>query len=77
MYVRIAPKCLVWITEQQLEFVREYHDRTFTSMELAPHHIDIAKVLADKCILVRKKLDTGVQYALNRHIKFVHNAHKK
>tara|TARA_Y100001937_G_scaffold23273_1_gene33227 strand:+ start:361 stop:486 length:126 start_codon:yes stop_codon:yes gene_type:complete len=39
--------------------------------------VDIAKQLADKCIFVRKKLDTGVQYALNRRIRFVQDADKK
>jgi|TARA_B100000508_G_C11406530_1_gene251064 hypothetical protein len=39
--------------------------------------VEIAKQLADKSILVRKKLDTGVQYALNRRIRFVQDVDKK
>jgi hypothetical protein len=30
-------------------------------------------VLGDKAIFVRKKLDDGMQYALNRRIRFVKN----
>ena len=37
----------------------------------------MAKVLADKAIFVRKKLDIGVQYALNRSIRFLRNGIKK
>ena len=36
-----------------------------------------AKKLADKAVFVRKKLDTHMQYALNRKIKFVANDRKK
>ena len=32
--------------------------------------------LADKSVLVRKKLNDGVQYALNRYIKFVDESKK-
>ena len=38
---------------------------------------DRAKKLADKAVFVRKKLDTHMQYALNRKIKFVANDRKK
>jgi hypothetical protein len=30
-------------------------------------------VLGDKAIFVRKKIDGGMQYALNRRIRFVRN----
>jgi len=33
--------------------------------------------LADKAIFVRKKLDTGVQYALNRKIRIVRDEWKR
>jgi hypothetical protein len=39
--------------------------------------MEIAKQLADKAIFVRKKLDTDVQYALNRRIRFVQDGNKK
>ena len=77
MYVQIAPRCRVWITEEQLDFVRNHSDRSFVNTDLQPLEIEMAKQLADKAIFVRKKLDTGVQYALNRRIRFVHNANKK
>ena len=38
---------------------------------------DMAKILADKSIFVRKKLDNGTQYALNKRIKILPNAIKK
>ena len=41
------------------------------------HEIHIAKILADKSVLVRKKLDNDVQYALNRYVKFVNDGDKK
>ena len=39
--------------------------------------METAKILASKSIFVRKKLDNDVQYAVNRHIKFVSNNAKK
>ena len=39
--------------------------------------VEVAKVLGDKSIFVRKKLDMGVQYALNRRIRFVQDGKKR
>tara|TARA_B100000989_G_scaffold291007_1_gene264925 strand:+ start:677 stop:910 length:234 start_codon:yes stop_codon:yes gene_type:complete len=77
MYVQIAPRCRVWITDRQLAFVKTHYDRPFRNTELHPLEVEMAKQLADKSIFVRKKLDTGVQYALNKSIRFVKNANKK
>ena len=44
---------------------------------LSPRDAERAKVLADKAVFVRKKLDTGMQYALNRKIRFVAHDTKK
>ena len=77
MYVQIAPRCRVWITDTQLDFIKTHCDHPFRNTDLHPLEVDIAKQLADKSILVRKKLDTGVQYALNRRIRFVQDADKK
>ena len=77
MYVQIAPQCRVWITDAHYEFVRTHSDRPFKNTDLQPNEIEMAKHLADKAIFVRKKLDTGVQYALNRRIRFVQDATKK
>jgi|TARA_A100001011_G_C14280931_1_gene831576 hypothetical protein len=39
--------------------------------------LEVAKILCDKSILVRKKLETNTQYALNRNIRFLRDAIKK
>ena len=78
MFVQIAPKVRVFLTNTQVEFVNKYKDKeSFRSTDLLPEEIEVAKILGDKSIFVRKKLDNGVQYALNRSIRFVKNARKK
>ena len=78
MFVQIAPHVKVFLTNTQVEFVKKYKDKeSFRSTDLLPEEIEIAKILGDKSIFVRKKLDIGMQYALNRRIKFVPNAKKK
>ena len=78
MFVQIAPHVRVFLTNIQIEFVNKYKDKeSFRSTDLQPEEVEIARILGDKSIFVRKKLDIGVQYALNRRIKFVPNAKKK
>ena len=78
MFIQIAPKVRVFLTNTQVEFVNKYKDKeSFRSTDLLPEEVEIAKILGDKSIFVRKKLDIGVQYALNRRIRFVQNATKK
>jgi hypothetical protein len=78
MFVQIAPHVRVFLTNTQVDFVNKYKDKeSFRSTDLLPEEIEIAKILGDKSIFVRKKLDIGMQYALNRRIKFVPNAKKK
>jgi hypothetical protein len=77
MYIQIAPKCKVWISEEQYKFVKQHSKASFYNTDLPPNEVDMAKVLADKSIFVRKKIDNGVQYALNRRIRFVPNVIKK
>ena len=78
MYIKIAPGVQVWITNEQLNFINKYQNRSsFRSSELDITEIEVAKILASKSIFVRKKLDSDVQYAVNRHIKFVNNNDKK
>lgn len=77
MFIQIAPKVRVFVTGEQVAFLEKYMKLPyFKDKDLDPLELPIAKVLADKSILVRKKLDIGVQYALNRRIRFV-NANKK
>ena len=78
MFVQIAPHVRVFLTDEQLEFVDRHKDKqSFTDRELTPEQAHIARVLADKAIYVRKKLDNGMQYALNRRIRFVKNAKQR
>jgi len=77
MYIKIAPGCQVWISDEQLNFINKYKDKEdFRSIDLLPEEVEIAKILGDKSVFVRKKLDIGVQYALNRRIRFVNNGKK-
>ena len=78
MFVQIAPHVRVFLTNTQIEFINKYKDKeSFRSTDLQPEEVEIARILGDKSIFVRKKLDIGVQYALNRRIRFVTNAQKK
>ena len=78
MFVQIAPHVRVFLTQVQVDFVNKYKDKeSFRSTDLQPEEVEIARILGDKSIFVRKKLDNGVQYALNRRIKFVKDAKKK
>ena len=78
MFVQIAPHVRVFLTNTQVDFVNKYKDKeSFRSTDLLPEEIEIAKILGDKSIFVRKKLDIGMQYALNRRIKFVKDDKKK
>ena len=73
MFIQIAPKVKVYVTDSQLRFIKKYSKATFKNTDLLPEEMELAKTLADKAIFVRKKLDIGVQYALNKRIRLVHN----
>ena len=77
MFIQIAPKARVYVTDQDVEFIREHSHESFRSNELSPEDAERAKKLADKAVFVRKKLDDDMQYALNRKIRFVANDRKK
>ena len=78
MFIQIAPRVKVFLTDIQIIFLNKYKDKeSFRSTDLLPEEVEIAKILGDKSIFVRKKLDIGVQYALNKRIRFVQNATKK
>ena len=77
MFIQIAPKVKVYVTDSQLRFIKKYSKATFKNTDLLPEEMELAKTLADKAIFVRKKLDIGVQYALNKRIRIVPNANKK
>jgi len=78
MFIQIASHVRVYLTRTQIDFVKKYKNYpSFRSTDLLPEEVEVAKILGDKSIFVRKKLDNGVQYALNRSIRFVKNARKK
>ena len=59
-------------------FVEKYQNvESFTDKSLSPEEARVAKILGDKAIFVRKKIEGGMQYALNRRIRFVKNGIKK
>ena len=80
MFIQIAPKVRVYVTEKQLAFIQAHSahsDHTFRNSNLSAEQMEMAKLLADKAVFVRKKLDNDVQYALNRRIRFVRDGYKK
>jgi hypothetical protein len=77
MFIQIAPKVKVFVTKKQVEFIHKHSQHSFCSTQLQADEVQLAKVLADKAIFVRKKLDNDVQYALNKRIRFVRDGYKK
>ena len=77
MFIQIAPRVRVFVSEKQLQFIKTHMDHSFKNTDLQPEDMETAKVLADKAVFVRKKLDNGVQYALNRKIRFEKYGFKK
>ena len=77
MFIQIAPKVKVFVTDADVQFIRQHRTESFRAKQLSPEDADRAKRLADKTIFVRKKLETDVQYALNRQIRIIRNDTKK
>jgi len=76
MYIQIAPRVKVYVTDSDLDFINKHRQHSFKASQLTPEQQDQAKRLADKAIFVRKKLDTDTQYALNRRIRIVRDVKK-
>lgn len=76
MYIQIAPRVKVYVTDSDMAFVEQHWKNSFRASQLTPEQQDLAKRLADKAIFVRKKLDTDTQYALNRRIRIVNDLKK-
>ena len=77
MFIQIAPKAKVYVTDEDVEFIRQHTTGSFKPSKLSAVDVDRAKRLADKAVFVRKKLDQDTQYALNRKIRFVAHDRKK
>ena len=76
MYIQIAPRVKVYVTDSDMEFIEQHWQHSFRASRLTPEQQEQAKRLADKAIFVRKKLDTDTQYALNRRIRIVRDVKK-
>jgi len=76
MFIQIAPRVKVYVTNADMDFIESHWRQSFRGNELTKEEQHTAKRLADKAIFVRKKLDTDVQYALNRRIRIVRNVKK-
>jgi len=77
MFIQIAPRAKVYVTDADVEFIRQHRTESFRAKQLSPEDADRAKRLVDKAVFVRKKLNDDTQYALNRKIRFVANDRKK
>jgi len=77
MFIQIAPRVKVYVSDDDVAFIKQHYTQSFRSSQLSPADADRAKCLADKAVFVRKKLDDDMQYALNRKIRFVANDRKK
>jgi len=70
MKINISRYVRVTISEQDIEFLKKHKDlSSFLQSQLSPEEHKTAKILSDKCILVRKKLNDDTQYAVNKNIK--------
>ena len=76
MLIQIAPKVKVYVNDDDLKFINIHSQTPFRASQLQPADIPRAKLLADKAIFVRKKLEDDIQYELNRHIRIVANVKK-
>ena len=78
MFVQISKHVKVYITETQIEFIKRMKDKfPMLQTDFEVNDLEVAKILCDKSILVRKKLETNTQSALNRNIRFLLDAIKK
>ena len=77
MFIQIAPKVKVFVSVEQVDFIQKHSQESFKASQLSDRHAHMAKVLADKAVFVRKKLDNDVQYALNKRIRFARDGFKK
>ena len=63
----------VQVTKQEYDLLQKLEDKMpFLGNSLDAEDEVIAKRLADKTILVRKKLTTTTQYNLNKNVRFLY-----
>lgn len=73
MFIQIAPKVKVYVTDDDLKFIKAHLTESFISTKLSPEDTIRARRLADKAIFVRKKLDDAMQYQINRKIRIMYD----
>ena len=63
----------VQVTKQEYDLLQKLEDKMpFLGNSLYAEDEVVAKRLADKTILVRKKLTTTTQYNLNKNVRFLY-----
>ena len=63
----------VQVTKQEYDLIQKLEDKMpFLGNSLNAEDEVVAKRLADKTILVRKKLTTTTQYNLNKNVRFLY-----
>ena len=71
MKAQITRGVRVYITKEEYEFIQSIRDRVpFLLANLPIEPQPMAQRLGDKCIFVRKKLETTTQYNLNKNVRF-------
>ena len=71
MKAQITRGVRVYITNEEYDFVLAMRDQVpFLLSSLPPEQQRLAQRLGDKCIFVRKKLETTTQYNLNKNVRF-------
>ena len=71
MKAQITRGVRVYITKEEYAFIQHIRDRVpFLLSKLPIEQQPVAQRLGDKCIFVRKKLETTTQYNLNKNIRF-------
>ena len=78
MFINLSPKARIYISKEQLKFLQKYSKvEHFLQSKLSVEEVQIAKVLADKSMLVRKKLTADTQFAVNRRIRIPQYGNEK
>jgi len=77
MFIQIAPRVKVYVGDDDMQFIQSHLKEPFRGSSLTTEDQNRVKKLADKAIFVRKKLDTDVQYALNRKIRMIRSEQKR
>ena len=71
MKAQITRGVRVYITNEEYAFIQSIRDRVpFLLSNLPIEQQPMAQRLGDKCIFVRKKLETTTQYNLNKNVRF-------